>query len=330
MELSIFLNENNIEVSDIGNICLNDIINLIPNMKPPNTNYKSYAPEIRYFLLPKLLINITFKYINVCKKIKQLHRLLKRYVLNKHSYLINLSIYLISIPERIVKDEYKVGRFKGSMGKLLDRYMTPLVIPIIISFIKVINYKIIEKNILKDLDEYRIINLRNNKSEWIKLNKESILDIIIKNIKKYDSIIPIEKNNKIEFPTKFIFNANTELNIDAGNNTFCCDGVYVTIIKDNMDNLWFSASKIAKILGYINTGQAIRNHVKQENKTTLDKIKQYLTSIPSNSQNNAVYINEYGLYSLMIGGDNKAAEKFKNWLTSEVVPSIRKTGSYHT
>ena len=328
MELSIFLFKHNIKVSDIGNICLNDVIDLIPIMKRPQTNYKIQHSEPNYFFLPKLLINIISKYINLSHKIKKLHKLLKIYILNGHSYLANLSIYLISIPERVDKDEYKIGSFKGAIGELLNRYMTPLIIPIIFSFIGVTNYKIIEKHILKDLDKYRIINLRGNKSEWIKLNKESIINVINKNIKKYDTIIPIEKTENITIPRKIMFSSNIEKNLEAGNNIFWCDGVKITIVKDSKNILWFYGNNIATVLGYCDTKNAISRHVKLQDKTIFNNLKKYFSAIPLGSQPHTTYINESGLYSLIMGSKQQEAEKFKYWITSEILPSIRKTGQY--
>lgn len=84
---------------------------------------------------------------------------------------------------------------------------------------------------------------------------------------------------------------------------------------------WFVGKDIAFILGYGDTDQAIRRHVDSEDKLT----RQFNGS----GQNRKMtIINESGLYSLILSSKLPAAKKFKRWVTSVVLPSIRKTGSY--
>lgn len=86
---------------------------------------------------------------------------------------------------------------------------------------------------------------------------------------------------------------------------------------------WFVAKDIANILGYSNSRKAIYDHVYTEDKgvTKCDTLggSQELTTI-----------NESGLYSLIFGSKMESAAKFKKWVTSEVLPSIRKHGMYAT
>lgn len=84
---------------------------------------------------------------------------------------------------------------------------------------------------------------------------------------------------------------------------------------------WFVGKDVAKILGYSNERKAIRDHVDEE-----DKRGERIVT-PSGTQE-AVVINESGLYSLVFSSKLPAAKKFKHWVTSEVLPSIRKTGAY--
>lgn len=87
------------------------------------------------------------------------------------------------------------------------------------------------------------------------------------------------------------------------------------------DEPWFVGKDVADILGYTNSRKAISDHVDYEDKgvTKCDTLggKQDLT-----------IINESGLYSLILSSKLPTAKKFKRWVTSEVLPAIRKTGSY--
>ena len=86
-------------------------------------------------------------------------------------------------------------------------------------------------------------------------------------------------------------------------------------------DLWFSGKDVAESLGYINPRKAISDHVDEEDKgvTKCDTLggKQDMT-----------IINESGLYSLVISSKLPSAKRFKHWVTSEVIPSIRKNGGY--
>ena len=84
---------------------------------------------------------------------------------------------------------------------------------------------------------------------------------------------------------------------------------------------WFVGKDIATALGYSDTAQAIRKHIDDEDKGVVE------STTPGGKQNITI-INESGLYSLMLKSKLPAAKKFKRWVTSEVLPSIRKTGAY--
>ena len=87
----------------------------------------------------------------------------------------------------------------------------------------------------------------------------------------------------------------------------------------------FVGKDVAEILGYSNTRDALTRHVDNEDKTTV-----VIPDGGSNYKSNAVVINESGLYSLILSSKLPNAKKFKRWVTSEVLPSIRKTGSYNS
>lgn len=86
---------------------------------------------------------------------------------------------------------------------------------------------------------------------------------------------------------------------------------------------WFVGKDIAQVLGYAKPQNAIASHVDEEDKTTA-----LIQGTGSNYKSNAVLINESGLYSLILSSKLPNAKKFKRWVTSEVLPAIRKTGGY--
>lgn len=86
---------------------------------------------------------------------------------------------------------------------------------------------------------------------------------------------------------------------------------------------WFIGKDVADALGYSNSRDALARHVDDEDKTDV--------VIHDGSQNrNMVAINESGLYSLIFSSQLESAKQFKRWVTSEVLPSIRKHGAYLT
>lgn len=86
---------------------------------------------------------------------------------------------------------------------------------------------------------------------------------------------------------------------------------------------WFIGSEIAKILSYTNPSKAIRDHVDPEEKLT-ERI------VLAGQGRDVTLINESGLYSLILSSKLPKAKQFKHWVTSEVLPAIRKHGAYLT
>lgn len=84
--------------------------------------------------------------------------------------------------------------------------------------------------------------------------------------------------------------------------------------------IYFVGKDVADILGYSNPQKAIRDHVDEEDKTVNDLFTVNGTK--------GLLITESGLYSLILSSKLPNAKKFKRWVTSEILPSIRKTGSY--
>lgn len=88
------------------------------------------------------------------------------------------------------------------------------------------------------------------------------------------------------------------------------------------DEPYFVGKDVADVLGYSNPQKAIRDHVDLEDKTQNDSFTVNGTAV--------VLINESGLYSLILKSKLPSAKKFKRWVTSEVLPAIRKHGGYLT
>ena len=95
-----------------------------------------------------------------------------------------------------------------------------------------------------------------------------------------------------------------------------------TIVKDGEP--YFIGKDVAEILGYSNTRDALAKHVDDEDKNTV-AIRDGIQGNP-----NLTIINESGVYALIFGSKLPKAKQFKRWVTSEVLPSIRKTGAYST
>ena len=98
-------------------------------------------------------------------------------------------------------------------------------------------------------------------------------------------------------------------------------GIEIDTYIDKQQNIFFIGKDVAKILGYKDTNQAIRKHVDKE-----DKYKGAVETTGGLQQ--TFYINESGFYSLVLSSKLESAKKFKRWITSEVIPAIRKFGYY--
>lgn len=86
---------------------------------------------------------------------------------------------------------------------------------------------------------------------------------------------------------------------------------------------WFVGKDVAERLGYKNTKDAILKHVDDEDKRDGVAIRD-----PIGRNQNPTIINESGLYSLVLSSKLPTAKAFRRWITSEVIPSIRKNGGY--
>lgn len=96
----------------------------------------------------------------------------------------------------------------------------------------------------------------------------------------------------------------------------------IRTVTDRVNSVWFCGSDVAKALGYERGAKAVADHVDSEDKHDVP-----IRDSIGRMQNTA-FINESGLYSLVLSSRLPTAKKFKRWVTSEVLPSIRKNGGY--
>ena len=124
-------------------------------------------------------------------------------------------------------------------------------------------------------------------------------------------------------------------------------GIELKSFIDKQQNIWFLGQEVAEILGYKDTNQAIRKHVEEEDKykgavKTTGQVKSCPVKTTGYSEKSfpvvstgyskrgrpPIFINESGFYSLLLSSKLETAKKFKHWITSQVLPSIRKYGFY--
>lgn len=98
-------------------------------------------------------------------------------------------------------------------------------------------------------------------------------------------------------------------------------GAIRSLVDDN-GNPWFVGKDVATALGYMDTVNALKVHVDLENR------KEWWRIITPSGDQEMNIINEAGLYSLMLYSKLPSVNEFKSWVTSEVLPTLRKTGSY--
>ena len=84
----------------------------------------------------------------------------------------------------------------------------------------------------------------------------------------------------------------------------------------------FCGKDVAVALGYGNTMKAVRDHVEEDDRTKCSLIDSL------GKEQKAIFINESGLYSLIMSSKLEGARRFKRWVTAEVLPAIRRQGGY--
>lgn len=115
--------------------------------------------------------------------------------------------------------------------------------------------------------------------------------------------------------------ANMERSVSMNNIQVFKNDQFGSIRGIEIDNEpWLVGRDVAEILGYANPPKAVRDHVDEEDKTVNESFTVNGTK--------GVLVNESGLYSLIMGSKLPKAKQFKRWVTSEVLPSIRRHGGY--
>lgn len=97
----------------------------------------------------------------------------------------------------------------------------------------------------------------------------------------------------------------------------------IRTISNGQGEVMFCAKDVAEALGYKKPVNAITMHVDKEDKTST-----LIQGSGSNYKSKTVFINESGLYALILSSKLDSAKRFKRWVTSEVLPAIRKQGGY--
>ena len=110
--------------------------------------------------------------------------------------------------------------------------------------------------------------------------------------------------------------------MDSNLQLFAFEGSQVRALEIKNEP-WFVGKDITSILGYSNSSKALKDHVDEEDKLNNE-------SLSSLGQRGGWLVNESGLYSLILSSKMPNAKKFKHWVTSEVLPTIRKNGAYMT
>ena len=104
-------------------------------------------------------------------------------------------------------------------------------------------------------------------------------------------------------------------------NTITFEDNKIIVIIDNGGIIWFNAKQICLSLEYKQTAKAISNHIESSDKIQLKNMD---ITFDLQQQPDSIYINETGLYTLLISSKNKRAKKFVKWLTNDVLPTLRK------
>ena len=116
--------------------------------------------------------------------------------------------------------------------------------------------------------------------------------------------------------TKFREEKMTELTVVKD---FDFDGHAIRTMSDGVGEVWFVAKDVAEVLGYAETANMTKRLDEDEKQTRFD----------GRNHSNQTLINESGLYNAVMGSQRQEARRFKKWVTSEVLPAIRKTGGYN-
>ena len=206
----------------------------------------------------------------------------------------------------------------------------------------------------------KILSCKQSKSQHHKIckiknkniNNEELFKNEISDLK--DKINILLKSNKIHPIIKSHINNNIDNNNNNNNNLSiikCNDNNFIVDFNNNIllfydkpikffyynEQVYFKAKDIATILEYENTTQAIIKNIDNDDRIKISDLLgvvspgdyPHLIHFLKNEDSKTIFINESGFYCLIIASKKPEAIKFKKWVTSVVLPSIRKTGSYN-
>ena len=129
--------------------------------------------------------------------------------------------------------------------------------------------------------------------------------------------------------------SNQLINLNGMQTTFKYNNLEILCIKINEFDIWFKAKEAAEAIEYKDTDKAIRDHVFEEHKKLLEDIIKLNPAILAGfekmkgNEKNSIFINEAGLYCLIMASKKPEAKVFKKYVTETILPSIRRTGSYN-
>jgi prophage antirepressor-like protein len=104
---------------------------------------------------------------------------------------------------------------------------------------------------------------------------------------------------------------------------FSFDTSHIRVFTDEQGESWFCAHDVCSVLGYVNPRDAIAKHCREKGVAKRD-------TLTGGGAQSLIYINEPNLYRLIIKSRKPEAERFEAWVMEEVLPALRKTGSYTT
>lgn len=151
--------------------------------------------------------------------------------------------------------------------------------------------------------------------------------ITLKGLEKPDTVYCLAMNIYEKINERKEIKTNNEIQI-FNNDSF---GTVRTVEVDGTP--YFVGKDVAEILGYANINKAIQTHVDNEDKKILDYkgFSHFGKSLwKEKDYSNKTIINESGVYALIFGSKLLKAKEFKRWVTSEILPAIRKHGAYKT
>ncbi|CAB4004641.1 Hypothetical predicted protein [Paramuricea clavata] len=107
----------------------------------------------------------------------------------------------------------------------------------------------------------------------------------------------------------------------------------ISILESDDGTIYFAAKELALALGYVRPNEAVTTNTRERMRTTLGEIRGTVTNrtpydVRGGEEPNTVFITESGLYRLLMKSRLPIAEEFQDWISEDVLPSIRKTGKY--